>query len=189
MTGTLMSDFVADQAERMKSHKECQCTNIPQRHPIQNFPFLDPKYRMLEKVANAADRASPCEGVVLWVDSTDFAISGKRSVRRRDPRWSQKLKNPGGKWMVMMDAATKAPFLASPNHPTRVVLHAGWTHDTANLTKERMDILMKWVDDVTGPEPNFHRTCVALDGLRSSISGSSIDHGSVSNSYKPFGNG
>ena len=71
-----------------------------------------------QKLASTAHRASPCEDVTLWVDSTDFAISGKRSVRRKDPRWSHKLKAPGRRWMVMMDAKTRAQFIAGPYHPT-----------------------------------------------------------------------
>ena len=71
-----------------------------------------------ENLAKSADRPSPCEQVTLWVDSTDFPISGKRRLRRKDPRYAHKLKGPGRRWMVMMDAKTRAQYIAGPYHPT-----------------------------------------------------------------------
>ena len=60
----------------------------------------------------------PCQFVSLWVDSTDFRTTGMRTMRRKDPRWSQKLRSPGRRWLTLTDAAGCVQFVAGPYNPT-----------------------------------------------------------------------
>jgi len=41
--------------------------------------------------------------VQLWMDSTDFPLTGARSVSRRDSSWSYKCNSPGARFMYLMD--------------------------------------------------------------------------------------
>jgi hypothetical protein len=43
----------------------------------------------------------------LWMDSTDVPEEGKRSVSRKDPRWSFKLNGPGRRYMIVRDGKGK----------------------------------------------------------------------------------
>jgi hypothetical protein len=49
--------------------------------------------------------------VNLIMDSTDFKLSGKASISRKDPRWSYKLNTPGQRFQVVCDARGKVQQL------------------------------------------------------------------------------
>ena len=49
--------------------------------------------------------------VNLIMDSTDFKLSGKASMSRKDPRWSYKLNAPGQRFQVVCDARGKVQRL------------------------------------------------------------------------------
>jgi hypothetical protein len=46
-------------------------------------------------MAERSNRPEGLEGVVLWVDSTDFQVKGKNSVHKDKSKWSDKLRSPG----------------------------------------------------------------------------------------------
>jgi hypothetical protein len=75
-------------------------------------------FQVRKRAASKASRPPPCQHVTLWVDSTDFPITGRKTVRKKDPRWSQKLKRPARRWMVVTDAKTRTQFIAGPHQPT-----------------------------------------------------------------------
>ena len=39
----------------------------------------------------------------LWMDSSDFPLTGKRSTSRKDDWWSYKLNGPGCRYMFLID--------------------------------------------------------------------------------------
>ena len=48
----------------------------------------------LERLAKKVHRPVPCQNVCLFHDSSDFPVSGKRSVHKNKKKWSQKLRSP-----------------------------------------------------------------------------------------------
>ena len=76
-----------------------------------------PKARRL-RLGKNCKFPTPCESVSLCVDSTDFRVTGMRTVVKKDPRWSQKLKSPGRRWMTITDAEGCVQFVPVPYDPT-----------------------------------------------------------------------
>ena len=43
----------------------------------------------------------------LWMDSTDIPLEGRKSISRKDIRWSYKLNSPGRRYMIIRDGKGK----------------------------------------------------------------------------------
>ena len=67
-------------------------------------------------VAAKTNRPKGLDDVVLWIDSTDFRIKGKRSVHRDRTKWSQKLQSPGRRWVTICNAKGQTQWV-SPCYP------------------------------------------------------------------------
>ena len=76
-------------------------------------------HRHLGCVAAKTQRPPPLGAVVLWIDSTDFRIKGKRSVHRDKSQWSHKLKSPGRRWLTITNAKAQVQWVAGPYKPTQ----------------------------------------------------------------------
>ena len=55
----------------------------------------------LARQASKSNRPEGLEGVVLWIDSTDFCTKGKQSVHKEKVHWSHKLSSPGRRWVTV----------------------------------------------------------------------------------------
>lgn len=55
--------------------------------------------------------------VHLWVDTTEFRLTGKSTMRRKDERWSHKVNGPGRKWLFLHDANGRVVYVAGPFYP------------------------------------------------------------------------
>lgn len=58
----------------------------------------------------------------LWMDSSDFSLTGKRKISKRSLDWSFKNNSPGRRFMVLMDGSLKIVGLWGPYAPK---LHDG----------------------------------------------------------------
>ena len=73
----------------------------------------------LARAASKTQRPPPLDSVVLWIDSTDFRIKGKRSVHRDKSLWSHKLKAPGRRWLTITNAKAQVQWVQGPYKPTQ----------------------------------------------------------------------
>lgn len=69
----------------------------------------------------------------LWMDSTDFPVSGKVSTSRKSPRWSFKLNGPGRRYMMVFDAKGCAKFIWGGYSPKR------HDSDTLGIIRQQME--------------------------------------------------
>lgn len=53
----------------------------------------------------------------LWVDSSDFGLTGKRKISRKSDEWSYKLNGPGRRFMMFMDGSMVVRALFGPYSP------------------------------------------------------------------------
>ena len=72
----------------------------------------------LTRMAAKSNRPEGLEGVVLWVDSTDFPIKGKRSVHKDKTKWSHKLGRPGRRWVSICNVKGQTQWVSPPYLPT-----------------------------------------------------------------------
>ena len=75
--------------------------------------------RRLGQAASKTQRPPPLSSVVLWIDSTDFRVKGKRSVHRDKSQWSHKLRSPGRRWLTVSNAKGMVQWVAGPYLPTQ----------------------------------------------------------------------
>ena len=68
--------------------------------------------------AAALDRPKPCDNVNLWIDSTDFRISGKRSVHRDKKKWSRKCSGPARRFVTIANAKGATQWISPSYFPT-----------------------------------------------------------------------
>eukprot|EP00005_Dracoamoeba_jomungandri_P008799 CAMPEP_0174276072 /NCGR_PEP_ID=MMETSP0439-20130205/60184_1 /TAXON_ID=0 /ORGANISM="Stereomyxa ramosa, Strain Chinc5" /LENGTH=213 /DNA_ID=CAMNT_0015368261 /DNA_START=512 /DNA_END=1153 /DNA_ORIENTATION=+ len=87
-----------------------------------------------EKSAQNTPRKGKYRSVVLWIDSTDFRLVGKRKVSRRSRKWSFKLNSPGQRFMMLMDAKRRIRGLWGGYSPK--VYDADWMHIRADWFNE-----------------------------------------------------
>lgn len=55
--------------------------------------------------------------VNLWMDSVDFGLMGKRSIRKKSDAWSYKLNSPGRRFQIIMDGSTRIRSCVGPYSP------------------------------------------------------------------------
>jgi len=79
--------------------------------------ILPSEERVLRAISKGVHGPPPFDKVTLWMDSSDFRTSGKKSIRRKDPRWSYKCNSPGRRWLVVSDAHTKTQAVFGPYNP------------------------------------------------------------------------
>ena len=80
-------------------------------------------------MANKTQRPDGLDKVVLWVDSTDFRVKGKRSVHKDKKKWSHKLGSPGRRWVTICNALGQTQWVSDCYLPSCydsdiVILHA-----------------------------------------------------------------
>ena len=73
----------------------------------------------LGRVASKTQRPPPLDSVVLWIDSTDFRVKGKRSIHKDKTLWSYKLKAPGRRWLTVTNAKGQVQWVEGPYLPTQ----------------------------------------------------------------------
>jgi len=56
-----------------------------------------------KRIAAGCGLDGPVAKTNLWIDSTDIALTGKKSVSRKDSSWSYKKNSPGRRYMVVED--------------------------------------------------------------------------------------
>jgi len=72
----------------------------------------------LSRLASRSNRPEGLEGVVLWIDSTDFRTKGKRSVHKKKEHWSHKLRSPGRRWVTVTNVKGQTQWVSSPFLPS-----------------------------------------------------------------------
>ena len=72
----------------------------------------------LARLASKSNRPEGLEGVVLWIDSTDFRTKGKRSVHKEKVHWSHKLSSPGRRWVTVTNVKGQTQWVSSPFLPS-----------------------------------------------------------------------
>lgn len=61
--------------------------------------------------------------VNLWMDTSEFRLTGKSSMSAKDVEWSHKVSGPGRKWLTLHDAFGATVFLAGPFLPKEYDAH------------------------------------------------------------------
>jgi len=82
------------------------------------FTIIPLSHGRLERMAKKIERPKPCENVILFLDSVDFPMSGKRRVHREKKKWSQKLKRPGRKYLSITNARSQVMWVSKGHKPT-----------------------------------------------------------------------
>ena len=72
----------------------------------------------LARMAAKSNRPEGLDGVVLWVDSTDFHMKGKRTVHKDKSKWSHKLRSPGRRWVTITNVKGQTQWVSPPFLPT-----------------------------------------------------------------------
>jgi hypothetical protein len=72
----------------------------------------------LTRLATQTNRPSPCENVILWVDSSDFRIKGKRSLHKKKKDYAKRLKSPGRRWLTICNVRGQTQWISSSHSPT-----------------------------------------------------------------------
>ncbi len=82
-----------------------------------------------------------------FMDSTDIAISGKRTTSRKDPSWSYKVNGPAQRFMIICDAKTRVRYLKGGYTPK--------LFDGHFLKLEKEDLEEKFKNAVIGADQHF----------------------------------
>lgn len=77
----------------------------------------------LARLAIRAKRPKPCENVVLWIDSSDFRVKGKRSLSKKKQYYAKKLKSPGRRWVMITNVKGQVQWISNWNLPTTYDSH------------------------------------------------------------------
>ena len=72
----------------------------------------------LSRRAKKTSRPGMCSEVVLWIDSMDFRVKGKRSVHRKKEEWSHKTRSPARRWVTICDARACTQWISKCHLPT-----------------------------------------------------------------------
>lgn len=57
-----------------------------------------------KKIGAGAGLTGKLKNVNLWIDSTDVALTGRRTTKKKSPDWSYKCNGPGRRYMCIQDA-------------------------------------------------------------------------------------
>lgn len=83
----------------------------------------------------------------LWMDSVDFALTGKKSVSRRDSSWSYKKNSPGARFMCIMDGSRKVVGFYGPYSPK--------LYDSTWVQSHKEELEEKYKDGVVVADHHF----------------------------------
>lgn len=79
-----------------------------------NKVLLPTPLATLERLAKDQIVVESFQKVHIWVDSTEFRLSGKCSLSRKDQNWSYKVNGPGRKWLFLHDARGRVVMVHGP---------------------------------------------------------------------------
>jgi len=71
----------------------------------------------LEQLARNQIAIGSFEKLQLWMDSTEFRMTGKNSMSTKDRNWSYKVNGPGRKWLFLHDARGRVMMVFGPKPP------------------------------------------------------------------------
>ena len=122
MTGVSYRDLIKDVAGWAHFSNDAITHNVKKcRVALRTWAkgVLAPQsHARLERMASKSNRPKGLDKVVLWIDSTDFRVKGKRAAHRDKSKWSHKLRSPGRRWVTVTNVKGQALWVSSPYLPT-----------------------------------------------------------------------
>ena len=88
----------SDKSFRHNIKKMRKCLKVWGRNRIKRGTLAD-----WDRAVGRLEFPKGLEGVNLWIDSEDLALTGKRRVSKKHPSWSYKKNAPGRRYMIIAD--------------------------------------------------------------------------------------